>query len=129
MLSHAHVDWELNVLLFLYPINSLYQKYQPINTLVSNINQIHSCYPFNTSLRHVIKCGRKFFGLISLAAATKTRSRKARRPHFVGQKKKNPLQSLEGKCTRIISSQPKRFETKKHHVSYKVNLEPTRGQQ
>ena len=45
-------------------------------------NKTQKGLPFN----HVIKCGRKFFGLISQAqAATTTRSCKARKPHFVGQ--------------------------------------------
>ena len=59
-------------------VNSYVTKYLPITV----DNKTQKGLPFN----HVIKCGTKFCWFdLTAQAATTTRSRKARKPYFVGQ--------------------------------------------
>ena len=59
-------------------VNSYVTKYLPITVDKKTMEGLR----FN----HVIKCGTKFFRSdLTAAAAATTLSRKARRPHFVGQ--------------------------------------------
>ena len=101
-------------------VNSYVTKYLPITV----DNKTQKGLPFN----HVIKCGTKFlWSDLPASAATTTRARKARKPHFVGQSLEKQLKQKQAIINKLLET-PKE-DRKAFHVEEASNAKRANPQQ